>query len=40
MKPTEHLERRNTASNELEFHRNVTRHGQPISGDTQEIPRQ
>jgi hypothetical protein len=29
MKPKEHSERRNSACNHWEFHRDVTRHGQP-----------
>jgi hypothetical protein len=37
----EHSERRNPASNQWEFYRDVTRHGQPKrTGGTQEIPRQ
>jgi hypothetical protein len=37
----EHPERRNPESNQWEFHRDVTRHGQPkCIGDTQEIPKQ
>jgi hypothetical protein len=37
----EHCERRNPASNQWEFHRDVTRHDQPKhTGGTQEIPRQ
>jgi hypothetical protein len=41
MKPTDHSERRNPASNQWEFHRDVTGYGQPkCIGDTQEIPRQ
>jgi hypothetical protein len=37
--PQEHPERRNTASNQWEFHRDDTRHGQPkCTGGTQEIP--
>jgi hypothetical protein len=41
MKPTEQSERRNATSNQGEFHRGDTRHGQPkCRADTQEIPRQ
>jgi hypothetical protein len=36
--PQENFARRNAASNQWEFHRDVTRHGQPkCTGDTQEI---
>jgi hypothetical protein len=39
--PQEHSERRNSASNQWEFHRDVTRHGQPKRTEvSQEIPRQ
>jgi hypothetical protein len=39
--PQEQPERRNPANNHLEFHGDVTRHGQPkCTRGTQEIPRQ
>jgi hypothetical protein len=38
MRPTEQSERRNSTSNQWEFHRDITRHGQPkYKGGTQEI---
>jgi hypothetical protein len=41
MNSQEQSERRNPASNQWEFYRDNTGHGQPkCTGDTKEIPRQ